>query len=334
MNNYMKRKIVYPDHSLLCIIVLLLLPICSWSQTKYAESITKDDILAIVNVLASDSLRGREAGTADGLKASNYLAEQYSSFDLLKGNKDSYFQKIPLRHNDSTYNVIGMIKGSEYPDEYVVITAHYDHIGVRRGQIYKGADDNASGTAALLEVGQAFMEADKNGDGPKRSILILAWGAEEKGLLGSAYYADNDPIFPLTTVVANLNMDMIGHLDELHPEDPNFVSIVGSDWQSSELHQIHEAANEKYVGLSLDYTYNSKDHPERFFYRSDQYNFAKYGIPVIFYTSGDHEDYHKPTDTIANLKIGRIQKVAQLVFYTAWELANRDKRISVDKPLE
>ena len=124
---------------------------------------------------------------------------------------------------------------------------------------------------------------------------------------------------------------MVGHLDEAHPQNPNFVSIVGSDWLSSDLHSIHEEANDKYVNLELDYTYNSKDHPERFYYRSDQYNFARFGIPVIFYTSGDHEDYHKPSDVPGNIQYERIQNVARLIFYTAWEVANRQERIKVDK---
>ena len=158
----------------------------------------------------------------------------------------------------------------------------------------------------------------------------MALTGEEEGLLGSQYYSEN-PLFPLDNTVVNLNMDMVGHLDDAHPEDPNFVSVVGSDWLSSDLHEIHENANNTYVGMELDYTYNSKDHPERFYYRSDQYNFAKHGIPVIFYTSGDHEDYHKPTDTKENIKYERIEKVARLVFYTAWEIANREERIKTDK---
>ena len=216
----------------------------------------------------------------------------------------------------------------------IIISAHYDHLGVKRGVMFPGADDNASGTSALMEIGQAFSIAAKDGNVPKRSVLFLALGAEEKGLIGSAYYADEDPIFPLKNTVVNLNMDMVGHLDELHPKDPNFVTIVGSDWQSTDLHNIHEQSNKEFVGLELDYTFNSINHPERFFYRSDQYNFAKHGIPVIFYTSGDHHDYHKPTDTIENLEYDRIQKVAQLVFYTAWEVANREKRIIVDKTIK
>lgn len=318
-------------------IIFTFLTTIGWGQNKYAESINIEDISSIVEILTSDSLKGREAGTESGRKASRFIADLFTKYKLApvveSENSYSYFQKIPLRGKLYTYNVMGFIKGSSTPDEVIIITAHYDHLGIRRGEMYRGADDNASGTSALLEIGQAFAIAQKDGNGPRRSVLILALGAEEKGLIGSAFYTDKDPIFPLINTVVNLNMDMIGHLDELHPTDPNFVSIVGSDWQSSDLHEIHEQANKKFVGLELDYTFNSINHPERFFYRSDQYNFAKYGIPAIFYTSGDHHDYHKPTDTIKNLKYDRIQKVAQLVFYTAWEIANREERIVVDKKL-
>jgi len=319
-------------------VLFTILTTVSWSQKQYGESIKIDDLRSIVAVLTSDSLRGREAGTEDGKKASSYIADQYISSGLSSvikdGDKNSYYQKVPLRGKSFTYNVMGYVKGDTYPDEVIIISAHYDHLGVKKGEMFRGADDNASGTSALLEIGQAFALAAEDGTRPKRSILFLALGAEEKGLVGSAYYTDEAPVFPLKNTVANLNMDMIGHLDELHPEDPNFVSIVGSDWQSTDLHHIHEEANEKYVGLALDYTFNSITHPERFFYRSDQYNFAKNGIPVIFYTSGDHQDYHKTTDTVGNLQFERIQKVAQLVFYTAWEIANREERITVDKTIK
>ncbi|MEZ4775362.1 MAG: M28 family peptidase [Bacteroidia bacterium] len=230
----------------------------------------------------------------------------------------------------STENVIGMVEGTDKKSEVIVISAHYDHIGVRGQKIYYGADDNGSGTVALLEIAEAFAEAAKQGIRPRRSVLFISLTAEEKGMFGSEYYTQH-PLFPLDQTIVDLNMDMVGHLDQNHTEDPRFVTIVGSDWLSSELHEIHENANRKYVQLSLDYSFNSPSHPEMFYYRSDQYNFAKYGIPVIFYTSADHEDYHKPTDTIDRIKFERIEAVAQLIFYTAWEIANRENRLIIDK---
>ncbi|MEM9024923.1 MAG: M28 family peptidase, partial [Bacteroidota bacterium] len=195
-----------------------------------------------------------------------------------------------------------------------------------------GADDDGTGTVSLLEIAEAFQQAKANGHGPRRSILIMPVAGEEKGLLGSRYYTDF-PVFPLENTVANLNIDMIGRMDE-HHQDPNYVYLIGSDRLSTDLHAVSEAANADYVNIALDYTYNKPDDPNRFYYRSDHYNFARNGIPVIFYFSGVHEDYHKPTDTIDKIDFEKVEKTARLVFYTAWELANRAERIRVDGEVE
>jgi Zn-dependent M28 family amino/carboxypeptidase len=157
----------------------------------------------------------------------------------------------------------------------------------------------------------------------------MAVSGEEKGLLGSKYYTDH-PIYPLENTVANLNIDMIGRIGDFHT-DPNYVYLIGSDMLSTELHNISEAVNEEYVGLDLDYTFNKEDDPNRYYYRSDHYNFAKNNIPVIFYFNGIHEDYHKVTDTVEKIDFKKIETITRLVFLTAWQLANRDERIVVDK---
>jgi Zn-dependent M28 family amino/carboxypeptidase len=154
---------------------------------------------------------------------------------------------------------------------------------------------------------------------------------EEKGLLGSEYYTDN-PVFPLENTVANLNIDMIGRIDENHSPDSNYVYLIGSDKLSTELHELSEEMNEKHVGLELDYTYNDENDPNRFYYRSDHYNFAKNQIPVIFYFTGVHEDYHQPTDTVEKIMFTKTEKIARLVFHSAWEIANREERLRVDVP--
>ena len=158
--------------------------------------------------------------------------------------------------------------------------------------------------------------------------------AEEKGLLGSRYYSEN-PIFELKNTVADLNIDMIGRVDEAHHEEsvpnPNYVYIIGSDFLSTELHKINEDQNKKHTQLQLDYTYNSMDDPNHYYQRSDHYNFAKHGIPVIFYFNGVHEDYHQASDTIDKIDFNKIAHISKLVYYTAWELANNEDRIVVDK---
>jgi Zn-dependent M28 family amino/carboxypeptidase len=228
-------------------------------------------------------------------------------------------------------NVLGFLEGSDLKDEILVLTSHYDHIGITNGEINNGADDDGSGTVAIMDIAEAFAQAKKDGNGPRRSILFMTVTAEEKGLLGSEYYADN-PIFPLENTVADLNLDMIGRIDSRGIENSdNYVCLVGADKLSTELHQISESMNKTYTNLFLDYTFNDENHPERIYYRSDHWNFAKNGIPVIFYTTGSHPDYHKPTDTVDKIEFELMRKRTQLVFYTAWEVANRDGRLIVDK---
>lgn len=228
-------------------------------------------------------------------------------------------------------NVVAFIKGTEKPDEILVISAHLDHEGIKDGKVYNGADDDGSGTVAILEIAQAFKAAADNGDGPKRSILFLHVTGEEKGLLGSRHYTDNDPIFPLKNTVADLNIDMIGRTDPKRKGDRNYVYLIGSDKLSTELHNISEEVNKKHTNIILDYTYNDENDPNRYYYRSDHYNFAKNNIPVIFYFNGTHDDYHKPTDTPDKIQYDLLENRTRLVFYTAWEVANRDARIIADK---
>ena len=230
-----------------------------------------------------------------------------------------------------TENVLGFLKGTEKTDEVLVITSHYDHVGIIDGEIHNGADDDGSGTVSVLEIAEAFAAAAKKNKGPKRSILFMTVTGEEKGLLGSRYYTDKYPIFPLDNTVANLNIDMIGRIDDVHSENPDYVYVIGSDKLSQELHDLSESVNNTYTKIELDYTYNDENDPNRFYYRSDHYNFAKNNIPIIFYFNGTHPDYHKPTDTVEKIDFETMEKRARLVFHTGWEIANRADRIKVDK---
>ncbi|MDC1451965.1 M28 family peptidase [Vicingaceae bacterium] len=226
-------------------------------------------------------------------------------------------------------NILAFIPGTEKPDELIILTAHYDHIGKEGDVVFNGADDDGTGTVTMLEIAQAFQQAVVDSIGPKRSILIMPVSGEEKGLLGSKYYS-NHPIFPLENTVANLNVDMIGRYDENHSEEDNYIYLIGSDKLSSELHDVSKKVNELYTKIELDYTFNDENDPNRFYYRSDHYNFAKNNVPVIFYFSGVHEDYHKETDTVEKIDYEKTARVARLVFLTAWELANREGRIKLD----
>ena len=232
-------------------------------------------------------------------------------------------------------NVVAIIKGTGKPDEYVVISSHLDHIGVTAdGQINNGADDDGSGSVALLEIAEAFKKASEAGEGPKRSIIFLHVTGEEKGLLGSRYYTDHDPIVPLDQTVANLNIDMIGRIDPKRTGDRNYLYLIGSDKLSTELHNLSEEINKKYTNIEFDYKYNDENDPNRFYYRSDHYNFAKNNIPIIFYFNGTHEDYHRPGDTPDKINYDLLENRTRLVFHTAWEVANREHKVVVDKPIE
>ena len=227
-------------------------------------------------------------------------------------------------------NVIAWIKGSEKPDEYLVISAHLDHEGIKNDQIYNGADDDGSGTVAVLQIAKAFKKAADDGNGPRRSVVFLHVTAEEKGLLGSEYYAE-DPVFPLEQTVANLNIDMIGRIDPKRTGDRNYIYLIGSDRLSTELHQLSEDVNTRFTQITLDYKYNDVNDPNRFYYRSDHYHFAKNNIPIIFYFNGTHADYHKPTDTPDKIEYDLLTNRTKLIFHTAWEIVNREDRIVVDQ---
>lgn len=228
-------------------------------------------------------------------------------------------------------NVGAYLEGTTKKDELVVISAHLDHLGKRDTVVYYGADDNGSGSAAILNMAAAFSEATRQGKGPQRSLLFLLFTGEEKGLLGSGYYAEN-PSFPLDKTVVNLNIDMIGRVDTVSRTSNRYVYIIGSDKMSTDLHNTSEKTNQDCCKINLDYTYNDAAHPMRLYYRSDHYSFVKKGIPAIFYFTGLHDDYHKPTDTADKIDFVKTATITQLIFSTAWNLANMEERIRVDKP--
>lgn len=236
----------------------------------------------------------------------------------------------------TTQNVIGRLEGTDpqLKREYVIFSAHYDHLQTNdRGEIYPGADDDGSGTTSVLAIAHAIAL-----DRPKRSVLIVFHAGEELGLLGSEYNTDFAPAVPLDSVVADLNIDMIGRskapgdeerLDS-HLTDANTIYLVGSNRISKELHKISEQTNSEFQKLKLDYYYNDPVNPEHIYFRSDHWNYAKHGIPVIFYFDGTHVDYHRTTDTIDKIDFNKMTRVARLVFETGWRLANLDHQLAHD----
>ncbi|MGN7989065.1 M28 family peptidase [Pedobacter sp. 22226] len=237
-------------------------------------------------------------------------------------------------------NVLGYLEGSDpvLKKEVLILTGHYDHIGLEidpnaKDKVNNGADDDGSGTTGVLLMAKAFTDAKKAGKGSKRSILFMTVVGEEKGLWGSEWYSEH-PVFPVENTIADLNTDMIGRTGEEYlgkPDSANYIYSVGSNMLSSDLGKLSEQVNATYTKMKLDYKYDDPKDPEQIYYRSDHYNFAKLGIPIIFYYDGMlQQDYHKPGDEVSKINFPLLSKRAKLTYFTAWELANRPKRPVVD----
>lgn len=306
---------------------------------KYMNTISEESLKTDLTIVASDEMEGRETGSEGQKKAGKYLISQYEEAGISypKG-ASSFYQKVPAaflnaKRNENlpdSENIWAFIEGTEKPEEVVVLSAHYDHVGMKDGEIFNGADDDGSGTVAILEIAKAFKKAKAKGHGPKRSILFLHVTGEEHGLHGSRYYSEN-PLFPLANTIADVNIDMIGRRDEAHADSNNYIYVIGSDYLSTDLFNICENANSEYTKLTLDYKFNDKNDPNKFYYRSDHYNFAKNGIPSVFLFNGVHADYHKATDEVDKIEFDALTKRTQYAFAIVWELANGKNRPVVDK---
>ncbi len=229
----------------------------------------------------------------------------------------------------SANNVIGYIRGKEKPNEFIVVSAHYDHVGYNEmfyqdngRKIHNGANDNASGTTGIMAIAEAFSKAMKQGIIPRRSIVFIAFAGEEKGLLGSKYYTDISPVFPIQNTVLNLNVDMIGRSYKRQQRTyicPVGLGFIYKDWVS-----LQEKINQNSVNIEIDYSSNKIDDRARLYYRSDHFNFGKYNIPVIFYHDKSSDDYHAPTDDAHKIEYTNMLERTKLIFHTAWEAGNME----------
>jgi hypothetical protein len=276
--------------------------------------------LIVSSRLANEIVRSTGT-TIDELRETAYADSLFKPVDLKPSSVTIELRVI--REIKTAENVVGLIEGSDprVKNEAVVFTAHYDHLGVGGdGSIYHGADDDGSGTSVLLELAEAFS---MNPTKPKRSVLFLAVSGEEKGLLGSAYYVQN-PLIPLEKTVANINMDMVGRVDEKYQQQKieNYTYVIGSDKISTDLDSLLNVANKESENLTLDYTYNDESDPNQFYRRSDHFNFARNGIPVVFFFTGIHEDYHRPTDTVDKILFDKTARIGRLSYYLGWKVAN------------
>lgn len=280
-----------------------------------------------------------------------YISVSYAAFARMIGKetldsaafvslpKQSYNTNITIELGKTqvqkvSTNVIAVLPGSDKKDEYVFLTGHYDHLGAEGDSvIFYGADDDGSGTTAVLQMAEAFAKAAKNGDGPRRSVVFMTVSGEEKGLLGSEYYSEH-PLFPLDKTTVDLNTDMVGRIDPKYKGDSmNYVYVIGEDKLSSDLLPVSDSINKMYMNLELDRRYNDITDPNQFYYRSDHYNFARKGVPIIFYFNGTHADYHRRSDTVDKINFDLMEKRVRLVFLTAWAMSNRDNMLKRDIPL-
>jgi hypothetical protein len=287
---------------------------------NYALSILPRDLRRHVEILASDSLQGREVGTPGGWMAGDYVASCFARYGLKAPYQGSYFQEFDTLLQ--ARNVVGVIEGTDTQAGAMVVGAHYDHHGMYHYSVYNGADDNASGVASMLELAEALTGMYKGGYKTRRSIIFIAYDAAARSLAGSAWYAEH-PLVPLKQTVACFNMNILGRIDVPPATDTNYVLIVGIDKHRSDLREITDYVNTAHnLKLDIDYTYYGSAAFHDMFYRiSDQYNFGKRGVPVIYYTSGMHDDLWKPGDDAHKLSYPVLQKRTQLIFYTVWEMA-------------
>lgn len=300
----------------------------NWSPNGYKA--TQLPFTFTVSVDVAARIMGEDGkNLIDKMKTGGLVAKTYPAEIDLEYSKASKTTMVS--------NILGFLEGTDKKDELVVITSHYDHIGKRNDTtINYGADDDGSGTTGVLELAHAFVEAKKAGNGPRRSILFMTVSGEEKGLWGSEYYA-NHPVYPLEKTTVDLNIDMIGRTGTEYLKDKDstrYLYIIGDDKLSTDLTQITDQVNNTYTKLKLDRKYNDPNDPNRFYFRSDHYNFAEKGVPIIFYFNGTHADYHRPTDTPDKINYPMMAKRTQLVFYTAWEMANRPEMLKRDLKLD
>lgn len=221
---------------------------------------------------------------------------------------------------DVSHNVVAMVAGRDESlrDQYVLLGAHHDHLGAREGKIFNGADDNGSGTVAMLEIAQALLIHP-----PRRSVILVWHTAEEKGLWGARYFVEHSPV-PVENMSAELNMDMLGR------NDPDSLYLVGSIQLSSELDAAIHAANERGIGFRLDPTYQDPGHPDNFFFRSDHYPYIQYGVPAVWFFCGTTPDYHRETDTVDRVDYNKIVRAARLVYLTALEIGDKPDLLKLD----
>jgi len=311
-------------------------------------SITSQELMDAITFLASPERGGRRNGTGANISAGNYLIKELENAgsDFISTAAFQPFRFNEVRKPTVTIkqleasrakgysialegrNVFAILEGSTYKNEYVVLGAHYDHLGTQHGKLYPGADDNASGSAAIVEIAEAFGALSQKGMRPERSVVFAFFDAEEWGLWGSQYFVENPPV-PLNQIVAVINLDVVGRNNTQELEVFGSPDINDFAQRSPQLNGALNDAN-GVLGFKLLFP-EEKGGREQIFFRSDHASFffarsEGNRIPVVFLTSGLHNDYHKPSDTAKKINSEKAQNIARLAFLMAWQVATQDEQ--------
>ncbi|MCL2501717.1 MAG: M28 family peptidase [Bacteroidales bacterium] len=317
-----------PRFSFVVSVLLLFFSSGLYGQLTQADRnlniISQEQLRKHVRALADTAAQGRASGTVGALIAAQYIRDCFRSYGLQPFNGSSWVQSFAI--DSSTYgrNLIAMLRGNGRSDEYLIISAHYDHIGMINNVVYPGADDNASGVALLLQLAQVFGQRARNGDRPARTILFVAYDAKELNLAGSAHFAQSLRIPPYK-IIANINIDQIGCVLEPPRRNPEYLLVLGAERLTPDLKLIIDISNRYYgIGLDLDYTYyDSPNFSELFFRFGDQIHLAQKGIPSVLFTSGIHAYTYKATDLPALLHYPVLEKRTKLIYLVVNDLASR-----------
>ncbi len=329
--------------------------LANWESSRYNQSekggvslSTQNQIIKIPSINATPRMLSAlffgEKMSAGALFNKANVQDALDAFELKPEKRVN--ASIRVRTTDThTQNVVGILEGSDpvLKNEYVAIGAHYDHVGTNpfsfsADKIWNGADDDGSGTVSVLNIAQAFATGAAR---PKRSMLFIWHAGEEKGLWGSEYFTDH-PTVPIDKVITELNIDMIGRFqnpgDENHPVNkelpkPGEIFTIGNTMMSTDLGKVADEVNNSFLKINFNPRYADPNDPNRYFYRSDHFNYARKGVPIIFFMDGTHADYQQPSDSIEKINFDEMAKVAKTIMATGWTLANRATRPVVDKPL-
>ncbi|HEV8157879.1 MAG TPA: M20/M25/M40 family metallo-hydrolase [Pyrinomonadaceae bacterium] len=314
------------------------------SVEKFTQiSISKNRNIPTI-VISRDAAENLFQGESIAFSEINRLSEANLPLPTVALGKTASYTVQSKIDKASTQNVAAVWEGNDpvLKNEMVAIGAHYDHVGTNpnakgEDKIWNGADDDGSGTVAVLSIAEALAKSPKR---PKRSVLFVWHAGEEKGLWGSEYF-NRFPTVDIKSVVAQLNIDMIGRsrkAGDTNPKNANLtneteVYVIGSEMMSSELGEITKTVNNSFLNLTYNYKYDDPKDPNRFFFRSDHFNYAVNGIPIVFWFDGVHEDYHQPGDEPQKIDYAKMERISRTIFLTLWELADLKERPKVDKQL-